>query len=98
VKDIRFVVVHKPGPNWKTGVPPFEQDGLQQHVEHYRALLARGKLAMGGPYLDGSAGGMMIPEPGVSEDELRAFAAEDPAVKSGLITFEIRTWLVGMAK
>ena len=98
MKDIRFVVIHKPGPAWKPGVPMFEQEGLQQHVEHYRHVLGEGKLAIGGPFLDAIGGGFMIPESGVTEDDARRFAADDPTVKSGLLTFEIRPWLVGMKK
>ena len=98
MKDVRFVVVHKPGPNWKAGVPAFEQAGLQLHAQHFGQLLAEGKLVMGGPFLDGAGGGMMIPEPGVSEEEMRKFASDDPTVKSGLLTFEIRPWLVGLKK
>lgn len=90
VKDIRFVVIHKPGPNWKPGVPAFEQVGLQQHVEHYRQLLDACKLVLGGPFVDDASGGMMIPEPGVSEDEMRNFATADSAVMSGLLQFELR--------
>lgn len=94
--DIRYVVMHQPGPRWQADVPLFEQQGLQAHVDHYRQLLAQGKLALGGPFLDTSAGGMMIPEPGLSEDEIRNFAQTDPAVASGLLTFELRQWMVGM--
>lgn len=39
MRDIRFVVVHKPDPACKTGVPAFELPGLQQHVDHYRRAL-----------------------------------------------------------
>ena len=39
---------------------------------------------------------MMVAAPGVSQQELQAFAAEDPAVKSGLLTFEVRPWLAGL--
>ena len=98
MKDIRFVVIHKPGPGWKVGIPLFEQEGLAQHVEHYRKLLADGKLTIGGPFLDEAGGGFMIPEPGVSEDEIREFAGDDPTVKSGLLIFEVRGWLAGKKK
>ena len=98
MRDVRFVVIHKPGTAWKSGVPMFEQDGLQQHVEHYRKLLAEGKLMIGGPFLDEAGGGFMIPESAVAEEDLRRFAADDPTVKSGLLTFEIRPWLAGMKK
>ncbi|MEO8134291.1 MAG: YciI family protein [Betaproteobacteria bacterium] len=95
-KDVRFVVVHSVGPNWKPGVPAFEQEGLRQHVGHYAGLLKSGKLLMGGPFMDQRSGGIMIAQPDVTEDELRKFAAEDPAVKSGLLMFEVRPWLVGL--
>ena len=47
MKDIRFVVVHTPGPAWQPGVPAFEQDGLQQrrvvrHVQLQAVLLEGG--------------------------------------------------------
>jgi hypothetical protein len=34
----------------------------------------------------------------VSEQELRACAAADPAVKDGLLSVEVRPWLVGLHK
>lgn len=46
----------------------------------------RGRLALGGPFLDDS-GGMMVAVP---------VAAEDPAVKSGLLRYTVRPWLVAM--
>lgn len=94
--DIRYVVMHQPGPRWQAGVPLFEQQGLQAHVDHYRQLLAQGRLALGGPFLDAAAGGMMVPTAGLGEAEIRAFAEADPAVVSGLLTFELRQWMVGM--
>jgi uncharacterized protein YciI len=98
MKDMRFVVLHHAGPNWAPDVPLFEQAGLQAHLDHYRAMFAEGKLALGGPFLDRGAVGMMIPEPGVTREEMEAFAAADPSVLSGLLTFEVRQWMVGMKK
>ena len=98
MKPTQYVVVHSPGRAWKAGVPAFEQDGLQLHVAHYAELLKQGKLVMGGPFLDAKSGGIMIAEPSVTEQQLREFAAADPAVKSGLLTFEVRPWLVGLHK
>lgn len=93
VQRVRFVVIHKPGPQWRAGVPMLEQPGLQAHVDHYRKLLTAGKLMLGGPFLDAAGGGMMIPTPQVTEAEMSAFAAADPAVLAGLLVFEIRPWL-----
>jgi protein disulfide-isomerase len=61
-------------------------------------LLKDGKLALGGPFMDGPSGGMMIPEAGVSAAEMRALTAEGPSVKSGLLVFEIRPWMPALHK
>lgn len=96
--DQRFVVVHKPGPAWRPQTPLFQQPGLDKHVAHYRQWQQQGKLSLGGPFMDSGFGGMMITEPGLNEDEVKAFAAADPAVHSGLLTYEVRRWLVGMKR
>ena len=88
-QDIRFVVIHLPGPNWIGGQPIFAQRGLQAHIDHYWQQLAAGKLMAEGPFWEDAGGGMMIPQPGLSEDQIAAFAQEDPAVASGLLTFEV---------
>jgi hypothetical protein len=86
MKDIRHVVVHRPGPAWQPGVPPFRQPGLDRHVAHYRS------------FLEADTAGMMVPVAGVARDEIEAFAAADPAVRDGLLTFEMRTWMIGMKR
>ncbi|WP_394170713.1 YciI family protein [Saccharospirillum alexandrii] len=97
MKDVRFVVFHTPGPQWLEGQTLFDQPGVMEHVSHYSKLLEAGKLALGGPHLDADGGGMMIPAAGVTEAEIAAFAAEDPAVKSGVLSFDVRPWLIGMS-
>lgn len=97
MKDIRYVVFHRPGPAWQAGRSMFEQPGVALHVQHYRAWLQAGKLALGGPHLDAGGGGMMVPAAGVDEAEVRRFAVEDPAVRDGTLLVEIRPWLIGMA-
>jgi uncharacterized protein YciI len=96
MQDIRYVIVHSPGPKWQPGVPLFEQQGVHDHIAHFRKLLADGRLHMGGPFLDEHAGGMMIPTEGLAEAEIMAFANADPAVAAGLLRVAVRRWLVGM--
>jgi hypothetical protein len=48
--------------------------------------------------MEDASGGMMIPEPSISEQEMRNFASEDPTVRSGLLKFEIRPWLSALQK
>jgi len=98
VRETRHVIFHTPGPTWLPGKSLFDQEGVQDHVNHYRKLHSDGRLFMGGPFLDAAGGGMMISEEGISEKELSEFAQADPAVKSGLLIAELRPWLVGMKK
>lgn len=95
-RDVRFVIVHTPGPAWMPGKSFFEQPGLQAHIDHYRQLQTQGKLVLGGPFLDATAGGMMVPAPGLALKDIEDFAQADPAVRSGLLKAEVRPWLIGM--
>ena len=97
-RPVRYVVFHKPGPKSKYGVDFREQDGVSQHVHHYMKLHEQGKLELGGPFLLQDAGGMMVATRDVSQDELDAFAASDPAVQSGLLVYEVRPWLTAMER
>jgi uncharacterized protein YciI len=96
MSNIRYVVFHKPGPQWRYGIDFREQTGVGQHVQHYLKLHEQGKLELGGPFLLQDAGGMMIATKDVSQAELEAFAASDPAVQSGLLIYEVRPWLTAM--
>ena len=93
---IRYVVFHTPGPKWQAGVDFREQDGVREHIQHYLQFHGQGKLELGGPFLLQDAGGMMVATKAVSQEELEAFAAADPAVQSGLLLYEVRPWLTAM--
>jgi uncharacterized protein YciI len=96
--DVRYVVIHRPGPKWVQGVDFREQSGVIEHVKHYRAMYEAGQLDSGGPYLKPDSGGMMIPVAGLSEEAVRGIAAADPAVQAGLLVFEIVPWYVAMKR
>ena len=95
-RPVRFVVIHKPGPKWQYGIDYRQQDGVGEHVEHYLKFHQQGKLQLGGPFLLPDVGGMMVTTKEVSQEEIEAFAAADPAVKSGLLIFEVRPWMTPM--
>ena len=94
--ELKHVVFHSPGPNWKQGADFREQPGVMEHVQHYAQMLEQGNLFLGGPFTDTDSGGMMIATETVSRDELITFAAKDPAVRKGLLIFEVKTWYVAM--
>jgi uncharacterized protein YciI len=73
-----------------------EQEGVGEHVQHYLKLHEQGKLELGGPFLLQDVGGMMVATKDVSQEELEAFAASDPAVQAGLLLYEICPWLTVM--
>jgi len=95
---VQYVILHTPGPTWARGVDFREQNGVQEHVNHYRQVHEAGKLQLGGPFLTPDSGGMMIPVQGLSEDDVRWIAETDPAVKSGLLKAEVRPWYVAMSQ
>ena len=95
-RPVRYVVFHTPGPIWKSGIDFREQEGVGEHVQHYLKLHEQGKLEFGGPFLLQDMGGMMVATKDVSQEELESFAAADPAVKAGLLNYEIRPWLTAM--
>ncbi|MEA3199091.1 MAG: uncharacterized protein QOE90_519 [Thermoplasmata archaeon] len=90
---VYHVVMHAPGPKWQEGTAFGDQPGIRGHVAHWMALLTEGALAHGGPFLDDS-GGMMVAR--LDAEQAEAFAAQDPAVKEGVLTYSIRPWLDAM--
>jgi hypothetical protein len=42
-------VFHRPGPKWRRGAPPFEQEGAREHAAHYGTMLETGKLCSAVP-------------------------------------------------
>jgi len=91
-----FVVFHRPGPAWVKGTGFRDQPGIGNHVAHMRALFGRGVMVMGGPFLDDS-GGMMVLE-AADAQAARELAEADPAVAAGLLSIEIKPWMVPMAR
>jgi hypothetical protein len=55
--DVRYVVMHRPGPAWQAGVDFREQPGVEAHRDHYAAMYARRQLEMGGAGCCGSRSG-----------------------------------------
>jgi len=91
---IHYVVLHRPGPAWQTGVDFRAQPGIMEHVGHFAKLGEQSKVLMGGPILIQDRGGMMVFTNEVTQEEAEALAAADPAVESGLLLYEVTPWFV----
>ena len=63
------------------------------HLENINRLAASGKLNIAGPFLDDTdLRGIFIFDSN-SEEEVRGFCDNDPAVKSGRLIYEIHPWM-----
>ncbi len=89
-----FAVIHSPGEAWEAEVPFRDQPLVMLHVRYMMELLEQGTLVVGGPFLDDS-GGMAV----LRADDIEAarkLAAADPSVEAGLLSFELRPWMIAM--
>ena len=89
-----YMVFLVKGDAWTPGETPELQKLQEQHLAHFRAMHAAGKLVIAGPFLDGqSIRGICVYKAG-SVEEARKLAEDDPMVKSGRLKVEVHPWLV----
>ncbi|MBL7670319.1 MAG: hypothetical protein JNM39_07515 [Bdellovibrionaceae bacterium] len=69
-----------------------DQGIINRHVEHLRSLDQEGKLILCGPFSDHPSGALVIRA--MDKDEATQVANQDPFVKEGYRTCEIRTWQI----
>jgi uncharacterized protein YciI len=91
--ETRVVFIVHPGPANPPGRSLFDAPGMRDHGAHMTKLFADGKLTSAGPFSDGT-GGIGIAARDLTLEQVTALLADDPAAKSGLITYEIKTWTV----
>jgi uncharacterized protein YciI len=93
--DNYVVVFLRRGPKSIPGATP-EAEALQKnHLNHLFGLLASGKMVSAGPFDeqdDPNLRGVEIYAAGVTKEEARKLAEEDPAVKSGHLKVELAVW------
>ena len=89
---VRVLVRFGAGPTWTAG-PPDEQPGREEHAAFVDALVARGTMAMGGPFADHS--GSLIVLENAGENEARELVGRDPFVVNGVFVLDdVRAWNV----
>jgi uncharacterized protein YciI len=75
-----------------------ERAVMERHAAHWQPFIETGQMVIFGPVLDGTGSwGLGVVE-AENEDELRAFAAGDPAVTSGTAQIEIGKMLAGFVR
>ena len=71
---------------------------MERHAAHWQPFIETGQMVIFGPVLDSTGSwGLGVVE-AENEDELRAFAAGDPAVTSGTAQIEIGKMLAGFVR
>jgi len=85
-----YAFIYAPGPQWLAGRPVTEQN-LGAHRAYMADLYARGRVLLGGPFLDDAGGGVALVR-AKGRDEATALLAADPAIREGVFTGVVRRW------
>jgi len=87
-----------PRPSFAMDMTDAERAAMGEHAAYWRALLDRRTAVVFGPVLDpAGVWGLAVVE-AASADDVQAIGAGDPAVSSGVATFEVYPMLGGSAR
>jgi uncharacterized protein YciI len=87
-----------PRPTFAQDMNDEEREIMGRHAAHWQPRIESGQMVIFGPVLDGTGSwGLGVVEAD-DEDELRAFAAQDPAVTTGTAEVELGTLLQGFVR
>ncbi len=75
-----------------------EREIMSQHSAHWRPWVDSGRMVVFGPVLDGGGSWGLAVLEADDEDEVRAFAATDPAVVNDVARIEIGRMLAGFVR
>lgn len=91
-----FVIIWRPGPNWKKAPPVTDQD-LTRHRAYFADLSTAGLVATAGPFLDESGGGLAILKVANIADAIHIMRA-DPAIEGAVFEGDVRPYYVVFPK
>jgi uncharacterized protein len=87
-----------PRPTFAQDMTQEEREVMGRHAAYWQPLLDSGQMVIFGPVLDSTGSwGLGVVE-AEDEDELRAFAAGDPAVTTGTASIEVGKMLAGFVR
>jgi uncharacterized protein len=87
-----------PRPTFALDMTEEEREVMVRHATYWQPLIESGQMVVFGPVLDASGSwGLGVVE-AEDEQELRAFAAGDPAVTSGTAQIELGEMLAGFVR
>jgi uncharacterized protein len=87
-----------PRPTFALDMTDEEREIMARHADHWRPWVESGQMVIFGPVLDsGGSWGLGVLEAD-DEQEVRAFAADDPVVTTGTATIEVGKMLAGFVR
>ena len=87
-----------PRPTFAQDMTDEEREIMGRHAAYWQRFIDSGQMVVLGPVLDaGGSWGLGVVE-AEDEDELRAFAASDPAVATGTADIELGKMLAGFVR
>jgi uncharacterized protein len=87
-----------PRPDFALNMTDEERAIMGRHAAHWQPLVDSGQMVIFGPVLDvGGSWGLGVVE-AEDEDELRAFADNDPVVRTGTAQIEVGKLLAGFVR
>ena len=87
-----------PRPTFASDMTDAEREIMDRHAAHWRPYIDSGQMVIFGPILDDTGSwGLGVVE-AEDEEELRAFAARDPAVTTGTTEMELGKMLAGFVR
>jgi uncharacterized protein YciI len=87
-----------PRPDFAFDMSAEEREIMGRHAAYWQRFIDSGQMVIFGPMLDATGSwGLGVVE-AEDEDELRAFAAGDPAVATGTASIEIGRMLAGFVR
>jgi uncharacterized protein YciI len=87
-----------PRPTFALDMTDEERTVMERHAAYWQPYVEAGRMVIFGPVLDATGSwGLGVVE-AEDEDELRAFAAGDPAVASGTARLELGQLLTGFVR
>lgn len=93
---MRYLILLTPSINWIDGVVLHNQPFMPEHAVYVQNEYNKGNVILAGPFGESTGGAIIIDS--AEEDYVVQFAENDPTVKNGIFSYEIRQWDYKMSK
>jgi uncharacterized protein YciI len=87
-----------PRPTFAFDLTDEEREIMGRHAAHWQPYIDAGRMVVFGPVLDSTGSWGLGVVQAEDEEEIRAFAASDPAVTSGTANLEVGRMLSGFIR